>query len=173
MKAPLFIRPLTASERQALAAGLSSPDAFTQRRCKILLANVAGKTAPKIAASLGCAQQTVLNALNAFEREGLGCLVEKSHRTKKTRRPLIQGHSAEKICSILRRDPREFGKPHRRWTYAAVAEVAFEQGLSERAVSEETIRQVILRLGLDWKQARAGVVLRARSDALRQSAVAC
>ena len=134
-----------------LRASLDSPSAFTQRRCRVLLANAEGRTAAKIAALLGCAQQTVLNALNAFAAEGLDCLVEKSHCPKR-RRELIAPSSAEQIRAIVRRHPREFGKSTRRWTYATVAEVAHEQGLSERAVSEETIRQVVLRLGMDWKR---------------------
>jgi transposase len=151
MKAPLFIRPLTRDEQQALQAGLGSPSPFTQRRCRMLLANADGRTATNIAALLGCAQQTVLNALNAFAAEGLECLVEKSHCPKRPH-ALIAASSAEKIRAIVRQHPREFGKPAHRWTYAAVAEVAYEQGLSERAVSDETIRQLVLRLGMDWKR---------------------
>lgn len=162
MKAPLFIRSLTTEERRALEEGLGSSNAFTQRRCRILLANAEGRTASKIAASLGCAQQTVLNALNAFAAEGLACLAEKS-RCPKSRRVLIGAQSAEKIRAILRREPREFGKPTPRWTYAAVAEVAFEQGLVERTVSDGAIRQVVQRLGMDWKRIRVAAAQRGAS----------
>jgi hypothetical protein len=38
MKRPIFVRPLSDAERESLKAGLRSPDAFTLRRCQILLA---------------------------------------------------------------------------------------------------------------------------------------
>lgn len=155
MKAPLFVRPLSLKELQILRGGLHSLDAFTQRRCQILLASAEGRTATHIATSLGCAQQTVLNALNAFATDGLGCLIAKSHRPKNTR-ALIGGFSAEQIRSMLRRCPSEFGKARGRWTLAVLARVAFEQGLTDHEVSEETIRQVVKRLGMDWKEARQG-----------------
>jgi hypothetical protein len=43
-------------------AGLRSPDAFTLRRCQILLASDRGENAYQIARSLGCNPQTVRNA---------------------------------------------------------------------------------------------------------------
>ena len=54
MKPPTFVRPLTDHERQALKAALRSPDAFTLRRCQILLASADGQRAPQIARTLGC-----------------------------------------------------------------------------------------------------------------------
>jgi hypothetical protein len=45
MKRPIFVRPLSDAERKALEAGLRSPDAFTLRRCQILLASNKGKNA--------------------------------------------------------------------------------------------------------------------------------
>ena len=55
-------------------AGLRSPDAFTLRRCQILLASAEGLKPSEIAARLGCASQTVRNAIRAFAAEGLACL---------------------------------------------------------------------------------------------------
>jgi hypothetical protein len=40
------------------------------------------------------------------------------------------------------------------WTLELAAEVSFEQGLSARQVSGETIRQTLLRLGVKWKRAK-------------------
>ena len=49
MKRPIFVRPLSDAERESLEAGLRSPDAFTLRRCQILLASGRGKNAYQIA----------------------------------------------------------------------------------------------------------------------------
>ncbi len=53
MKRPIFVRPLSDAERETLQAGLRSPDAFTLRRCQILLASNRGKNAYQIAQELG------------------------------------------------------------------------------------------------------------------------
>jgi DNA-binding CsgD family transcriptional regulator len=62
MKRPIYARPLTDAERETLEAGLRSSDAFTLRRCQILLASADGKNAYQIARNLGCNPQTVRNA---------------------------------------------------------------------------------------------------------------
>jgi hypothetical protein len=54
MKRPIFVRPLNDAERKTLEAGLRSSDAFTLRRCQILLASDRGENAYQIARSLGC-----------------------------------------------------------------------------------------------------------------------
>ena len=66
MKPPLFVRPLTDPERAALRAGLRSPDAFTLRRCQVLLASADGLRPAQIAARFGCASQSARNAIRAF-----------------------------------------------------------------------------------------------------------
>ena len=71
MKRPIFVRPLSDAERETLEAGLRSPDAFTLRRCQILLASSRGENAYQIARSLGCNPQTVRNAIHAFNEKGL------------------------------------------------------------------------------------------------------
>jgi hypothetical protein len=44
MEPPVFVRPLTAEERQRLHAGPQSREAFTLRRCQILLASAQPKS---------------------------------------------------------------------------------------------------------------------------------
>src|SRR4051812_40018207 len=80
MNPPLFVRTLTAAERQQFQTGLRSPEAFTVRRCQILLASDNGLRSSQIARNLGCARGTVHNAIRAFHTEGIACLQEKSSR---------------------------------------------------------------------------------------------
>ncbi|HEX6508480.1 MAG TPA: helix-turn-helix domain-containing protein, partial [Chloroflexota bacterium] len=80
MKPPLSVRPLTHDERDALKAGLRSTDAFTLRRSQILLGSARGRRPQQIADELGCASQTVRNAIKAFNHRGLTALEERSHR---------------------------------------------------------------------------------------------
>ena len=80
MIAPIFIRPLTVDEGEQLQRGLRSSDTFVLRRCQILLASARGERAPRIGSNLGCDDQTVRNAIRAFNAGGLGCLRKASSR---------------------------------------------------------------------------------------------
>jgi len=153
MRPPIFVRPLTDAERQAVTAGLRSSDAFVLRRCQILLASARGERAPRIAAQLGCDDQTVLDALHAFNMSGLTSLQKRSTRAHRTR--LVFGpEQAERLRALLQRSPRDFGKPDSLWTLAWAAEVSVAEGIVPTRVSGETIRQTLLRLGVSWERAK-------------------
>jgi transposase len=153
MRAPIFVRTLTDDERLALEKGLRSKDAFVLRRCQILLGSAHGERAPRIAEHLGCDDQTVLDALHAFNAVGLACLQKKSSRAHRTR--LVFGpQQAEHLRALLHRRPREFGHPTSLWTLALAAEVSVAEGIVSTRVSGETIRQTLLRLGIGWKRAK-------------------
>ena len=156
MNPPLSVQPLSDAERVALRAGLRSPDAFTLRRCQILLASSEGLRPAQIADRFGCASQSVRNAIRAFAAEGLGCLKEKSHRPVSVR-PEIDEAGRERLRALLHRSPRDFGKATSLWTLALAAEVAFAEGITPRLVSDETIRQALLRLGAGWKRAKTWI----------------
>jgi transposase len=156
MKPPTFVRPLTDPERQALRAGLRSPDAFTSRRSQVLLQSADGHRARAIAAAVGCCVQSVRNALHAFEAEGLDCLREKPSRPKTTR-DAFDDAGRRRLRDLLHRSPRDFGQPTSLWTLDLAAEVAHAEGLTDRRVSGEAIRQALLRLGVGWKRAKTWI----------------
>jgi transposase len=156
MGTPSFIRPLAPDEHRAIKAGLRSPEAFVLRRCQILLAGAEGLRPSLIAARLGCASQTLRNAIRAFAAEGLDCLPRKSNRPKSSR-PELDDARCERLRALLHRSPRDFGKPTSLWTLALAAEVAHAEGLTARPVSDETIRQALIRLGVGWKRAKTWI----------------
>ena len=82
MKRPVFVKPLTAQEQESLEQGLRSRDAFTLRRCQILLASAKGQRPSQIAFHLCCTSQTVRNTIHAFEQDSLKCLQAQSSRPK-------------------------------------------------------------------------------------------
>ena len=153
MRPPIFVRPLSDDERQALEQGLRSRDAFVLRRCQILLASARGERAPRIAAYLGSDDQTVLDALHAFNATGLASLQRKSSRAHRTRL-VVAPEQAERLRALLHRRPRDFGKPTSLWTLALAAEVSVAEGIVPTRVSGETIRQTLLRLGVSWERAK-------------------
>jgi transposase len=153
MRPPIFVRPLTDAERAAVEAGLRSSDAFVLRRCQVLRASARGERAPRIAALLGCSEQSVRDAIHAFNARGLAALVRGS-TAPKTARPTFDAARAERLRALLHQSPRTFGKPTSVWTLELAAEVSCEQGLTPARVSDETIRAAVKRLGVGWKRAK-------------------
>ena len=154
MKTPIFVRSFSEAEREALQAGLRSKDTFTLRRCQMLLASSRGEAVPRIARSLGCGQQTVRDAIHDFGRRGLDALVARSSRPQRTR-DAFDEESAQALREMLHRSPREFRYESSLWTLEMAAEVAFQEGLTQRRVSGETIRATLWRLlGVRWMRAK-------------------
>jgi transposase len=156
MQAPLFVRPPTESECQALAAGLHSADAFTLRRCQIVLASARGERVPAIARSLSCGEQTVRNAIHAFAAQGVAAL-QAGSSCPHTIHPAFDAAGAERLRAMLHRSPREFGQPTSLWTLELAAEVAFAEGITTTRVSDETIRATLERLGIRWRRAKTWI----------------
>jgi transposase len=144
---------MTDAERARVEAGLRSSDAFMLRRSQILLASVRHERAPAIARHLGCHDQTVREAIQAFNTCGIAALHRGSHRSK-TSRAAFDPASAERLRAVLHQSPRTFGKPTSLWTLDLAAEVSFAQGLTAERVSDETIRLTLKRLGIGWKRAK-------------------
>jgi transposase len=157
MRPPIFVRSLSDTEKEQLETALRSKDAFAMRRAQIILASDRGdrgERAPRIARSLGCGSQTARDAIHDFNERGLAALAAKSSRPKRTR-DAFDEEGAEALRGLLHRSPREFGRRTSLWTLSMAAEVAFEEGLTERRVSDETIRATLSRLlGIRWQRAK-------------------
>lgn len=153
MRPPIRVRALTDDECQVIEDGLRSPDAFVLRRCQIIRASARGDRAPTIAAALGCSDQTVRDALHAFNQDGLAALERRSSRPH-TIRLAIDAPGAERLRELLHQSPRAFGKPTSVWTLPLLAEVCAEIGITAERVSGETIRQALLRLDIRWQRAK-------------------
>ena len=153
MHPPLFVRALKKAERQALEAARRSRDAFSARRSRIVLLSAAGSEAAEIAESLGCATQTVRNALHAFNAQGLASLQRESNRPKSAR-PALDEAKRERLSVLLKESPRAFGKERSHWTLELVAEVAHQEGLTPQKLSAESVRTALKRLGLSFARTK-------------------
>jgi transposase len=154
MKRPIFVRHLSDAERKTLEAGLRSPDAFTLRRCQILLASSRGENAYQIAHELGCNPQTARNAIHAFNEKGLPEALRPGSKHPHTIYRAFDPEGAKALGQMLHQDPRKFGKRSSLWTLAMAAEVSFEEGITEERVTGETIRATLARLGVRWERAK-------------------
>jgi transposase len=153
MRKPLFVRPLTDQEHDTLTTGLRSPDAFTLRRCQILLASAQGKQAAQIAQDVGRDADTVLKVIHAFNTSGLAVLTRQSNRPHQPA-AIFTDERREQLRALLHQSPRTFGQPTDLWTLGLAAEVSFAQGITPTQVSDEAIRQAVIRLGWHWKRAK-------------------
>ena len=153
MKRPLFIRPLTEDERRQIQAGLRSKEAFVLRRAQILLASDRGERATAIANQFGCHRQTVLNIIHGFNATGLAVFEEGSSRPHRLR-TRFPGAAPEALRDLLHRSPRDFGLETSMWTLSLAAQISFQQGLTPRLVSGESIRRALKRLGKNGKRAK-------------------
>jgi transposase len=153
MKTPLFIRSLTENERRQIQAGLRSKDAFVLRRAQVLLASARGERAPAIATQFGCHRQTVLNIMHGFNAVGLAVLQEGSSRPHRLR-TTFPDEALEALRDLLHRSPHDFGLETSVWTLSLAAQISFQQGLTPRQVSGESVRRALKRLGKSWKRAK-------------------
>src|SRR3954454_11706 len=153
MQAPLFVRPLPDAEREAVERGLRSSDAYTRRRSQIVAASARGEHIPRIARSLSCNEQTVRNAIHAFNQDGTAALTKRSCAVH-TDQAAFTPDAAERLRALLHRSPRDFGHKTRLWTLDLAAEEAFKQGLTTTRVTGETVRATLVRLGVRWLRAK-------------------
>jgi hypothetical protein len=157
MHLPVFVRPLADTELAVLRHGLRSPDAFTVRRCQILLHSHQRRRPSQIAAALGCTAQTVRDALRAFAGRGLDCL-RPLPKTPKTIHAVWSQDHDDALRALLHQSPRAVGKPTSLWTLPLAALVCYEKGWTARPLSGEAIRLVLKRLGVGWKRAKHWLV---------------
>jgi len=117
------------------------------------VASARGETAPQIAENLGCASQTVRDAIHDFDRRGVDALLAGSSRPKRTHNAFGE-EQTEALEELLHRSPREFGRDSTLWTLEMAAQVSFEEGITHKRVSAETIRATLARLGKGWQRAK-------------------
>ncbi len=152
MKA-LYVRELTSEEKQALEEGLRSQSAFTVRRCQMLLSSARGLKAQTIAEQLHCSDETVRTAVHAFHREGVACLKEKTHRPPSATFS-FSPEALARLPDMVAASPRAYGQEHSLWSLKRLAVVCHQEGLTDRVVSYETMRDALQRAGISWKRAR-------------------
>jgi hypothetical protein len=95
----------------------------------------------------------VRNAIHDFNEKGLAALVAGSSLPKEVHPAFDEGR-AESLRQMLHQPPSNFGEESTFWTLAMAAEVSFEEGLTEREVSAESIRATLARLGVRCKRAK-------------------
>ena len=170
MEPPIFVRRISSKQRKELETGLRARGAYRMRRCQLILARVRGARASEIARQFGCSEGTARNTINSFNQYGLECLKKKSSRPKKLR-TIVDEAKREKLRALLHTSPRTWGKERSLGTLEMAAEVCFEQGGMPRQVSLGTIRQALVRLGVNWRRAKPWITSPDPQYTLKKSGV--
>lgn len=151
---PLYVRALTDTEREKLKQNLQSASAFTVRRCQIVLKSADEHLKPQtIAAHLCCSDQAVREAIHAFDEKGLASLKEGSHTRDEPGRAFDE-KGMRWLKAVVHRSPRDFGVERSVWTLQTLAEIAYQEGYSDRIVTAATISATLKRAGINWQRAK-------------------
>jgi len=95
----------------------------------------------------------VRDAIHAFNERGLNALEAGSSRPREVHAAFDED-GAQALREVLHQSPRNFGIQETFWTLSYAAEVSFEQGMTDKRVTGETIRATLDRLGVRWKRAK-------------------
>ena len=92
-------------------------------------------------------------ALHAFHDKGVACLEAGSHARHDEQR-MFDEAAREQLRLFIQQSPRAFDYETRLWTLDRVAQVSFEQGLTDRLVTGETVRVTLKGMGISWQRAK-------------------
>jgi transposase len=146
----LFVRSLTPEERSQVETLARSSDTVTYRRARTVLLSAQGTRVPEIMAALGLSDRTVRNTLHRFHQDGVPSLPRRTPPGKPRR---CNPAARQALLELLHRPPTDFGIERGLWTAADLAAVAVEQGIVP-ALSQDTVRREIRRLGKSWQRAK-------------------
>jgi transposase len=146
----LYVRSLTPEERAHLEALARSSETVTYRRARTVLLSSQGARVPEIMAALGLSDRTVRDTIQRFNRHGVPSLPRRKPPGKPRR---CDPAAREALQELLHRPPTDFGIESRLWTAADLAAVAVQQGIVP-AISQDTVRREIRRLGKSWQRAK-------------------
>lgn len=151
---PIYARDITEAEREALNKGLRSSSAFTVRRSQIILKSADDHLkAQEIAYHLCCSDQTVREAIDAFEDEGLASLNEKSPAPKNPETAFDEA-GTKWLKEVVHQSPRDHGVDRSLWTLHDLAQVAYDADVTESVVTLATISNTLARVGVQWQRAK-------------------
>lgn len=148
MAARVTLRPLTPEEQQALDELLHSRTAPVRlvERARIVRAAAEGRSAPAIAADLGCSRPTAYAWIRRFNEWGLAGLQE---RPRAGRPPTYTAEQRAEVIAAALTAPEDLGLPFGCWTLDRL-----EAYLNEHKgipIKRSRIDEVLTEEGLRWR----------------------
>ncbi len=151
---PIYARPITEEERKTLQAELKSSQGVVVRRSHIILMSAdEGLKAQAIAKRVGYSDETVRQTIQCFNNEGLSAIYPKAYGRHDDQRA-FKDAARERLKAIVHQSPRDFDCESSVWTLALLAQVAYQEGLTDRVVHPDTVGETLAQLGVNWKKAK-------------------
>jgi transposase len=149
MAARVTLRPMTPEEQQVIAALLQSRTAPVRlvERARIVPAAADGRSAPAIAATLGCSRPTVYAWIRRFNDQGAAGLQER-HRAG--RPPTYTAEQRAEVVAAALTAPKELGLPFACWTLDRLRAYLNEQ--KALPIKRSRIDEILTEEGLRWRK---------------------
>jgi transposase len=148
MAARVTLRPMTPDEQQAvdeLLRSRTAPVRLVERAC-IVRAAAEGRSAPAIAAALGCSRPTVYAWIRRFNEQGLAGLEE---RRRAGRPPTYTAEQRAEVVAAALTAPTGLGLPFGCWTLDRLEAYLNEQkGIG---IKRSRIDEILTAEGLRWR----------------------
>src|SRR3954468_1150249 len=149
MAARVTLRAVAPEEQHALATLLQSRTAPVRlvERARIVRAAADGRSAPAIAAAVGCSRPTAYAWIRRFNDEGIAGLQE---RPRAGRPPTYTAEQRAEVVAAALADPEDLGLPFGCWTLDRLQAYLNEQkGL---AMKRSRIDEDLTEEGLRWRK---------------------
>lgn len=144
MYQPLFVRPLSEEEQEALSRYTDSKIKEEASRAEVILLSTQGKTISEISASLGFHPSNVKKWIRLFNEKGIAGISVKKRGPLGGPRPKFSRTQVQGIIQLSLTDPASQGLAFKQWTPQKLASAAVNQGIVER-ISHVTVRQILRR----------------------------
>ena len=146
MYQPLFVRPITGEEKEALARSTDSTVREEASRAEVILLSIQGKTIPEISTSLGFHPSNIKKWIRSFNESGLEGISVKKRGPLGGPRPKFTRQQIEAIVRLSRTEPVTQGYQFKQWTPQKIAAAAVDKAIVER-ISHVTVRHILKRQG--------------------------
>ncbi len=151
---PIYARAITEEERQTLRGELKSSNGVVVRRSHIILMSAGeGLKAQAIAERVGYSDETVRQVIQHFNQGSLSAIYPKSNARPDDQRA-YKDAERKQLKAMVHQSPRDFGCESSMWTLALLAQVSYQEGLTEHLVHRDTVGETLRQLGVNWKKAK-------------------
>lgn len=151
---PIYARAITKEERTSLREKLKSGSGVVVRRSQIILMSAdENLKAQAIAERVGYSDETVRQVIQRFNQEGIEVIYPKSNARLDDQRA-FRDAARKQLKELVHQSPRTFGCESSMWTLQLLAQVSYQEGLTDRLVHPDTVGETLHQMGVDWKKAK-------------------
>ena len=151
---PIYAREIREEERQELRRELKSGNGIIVRRSHIILMSADDSLKiPMIAKRVGYSDETVRQVIHDFNQAGIEAIYPKLSARPDDQRA-FKDDARDRLKELVHQNARDYGCESSMWTLKLLAEVSYQQDLTERLVHPDTVGETLHQLGIDWKKAK-------------------